>query len=169
MTTDFIPEISNTEYQKLKEEGKNEELYQLICQPLHEQLYKKQDFNYVDELSENQQLVIVYDYVKMQVLQGGFIQLIQNGYVLLLPTLHGLLQRVDAQDMAQVLDDALKVYVLNRELLDKEYSVNDFARLYEELKEFEDIDNRFSKYHLPTLDAILLLVEQHMDSVAKLV
>ncbi|MEZ5016319.1 MAG: DUF4375 domain-containing protein [Flavipsychrobacter sp.] len=168
MGSDFIPEISKVEYSKLKEARDASALYEYLCQPLHEQLYKKQDFNYVDELSEIQQLIITYDYVKMQVLQGGFIQLIQNGYVLLLPSLHDLLQKVGATGMAQVIDDALKVYVLNRELLDKEYSVDDFAKLYVELTEFEDIDNRFSLHHLPTINTILLYAEQNMEKVALL-
>ncbi len=166
--TDFLPKISKEEYEAVKKSADQEALFSLLSQPLHEKLYEKQDFNYIDELSDSQQLMIVYDYVKMQVLQGGFIQLIQNKYTLLVATLHELLQRVNAADMAQVLDDALKVYVLNRELLDKEYSSEEFAKLYTELKEFEAIDRRFELQCTPTQNEILLYADEHIDEVAEL-
>ncbi|RZA15885.1 MAG: DUF4375 domain-containing protein, partial [Proteobacteria bacterium] len=35
----------------------------------------------MDELSEGQQLFLAYDYLRTQVLQGGFLQFVVNGYV----------------------------------------------------------------------------------------
>lgn len=118
-------------------------LYEILVEPLHEELYKRQDFAFFDDLSVGQQLLLSYDYIRMQVMQGGFIQLIQNGYIPLLVDMPEWLQTIGDDTMAKVIDDALKVYVLNREMLDKKTSVEEFAQLYDELQEFEYIDARF--------------------------
>jgi len=49
----------------------------------------------------------------------------------------GWLEDIGIKEMAKVIDDVLKVYVLNRELLDKKTTVEEFAQLYNELGEFE--------------------------------
>ncbi|HYD20472.1 MAG TPA: hypothetical protein VEB40_03270, partial [Flavipsychrobacter sp.] len=48
----------------------------------------------------------------------------------------------------------LKVYVLNRSLLDKETTVEEFAKLYEELGEFAILDEQFACLNEPTLNLI---------------
>ena len=52
---------------------------------------------------------------RAQVGQGGFIQLIQNGYISLLPPAIEQLIIMGINEMAGVLDDVLKVFVLNRD------------------------------------------------------
>jgi hypothetical protein len=80
----------------------------------------------------------------MQVGQGGFIQLIQNGYVSLLVTVIESLQKMNiSENMIPVLDDVLKVFVLNKEALSKETSVEEFGRLYGEFREFESLEEQF--------------------------
>jgi hypothetical protein len=72
-------------------------------------------------------------------------------------------------EMAQVIDDVLKVYVLNHEMLDQATTVEQFAQLYEEFKEFEIIDERFQKLHDATRDNMLQYATAHIDEFVKLV
>lgn len=167
MTSKFLPHIDKAKYDAAKSAGDTQALFDLLCQPIHEELYKVQDFNFVDELSKGQQIMVTYDYIRVQVKQGGFIQLIQNGYVILLAQMPEWLTSIGANDMAEVMDDVLKVYVLNREVLDKEYSVEDFAKLYDELREFEDIDNRFEQYDMDTIEHILNYADGHLEEFIK--
>ena len=107
-------------------------------------------------MSPTERLILSFDYVQMQVLAGGFIQLIQNGYVeLLVPAIEGLQQLELAPGMISLLDDVLRVYVLNRDALDRDTSVEEFGRLYEEYKEFESLDDQFTALHPATVQAIL--------------
>src|SRR5690242_7629241 len=126
MSSKYLPEISRAEWEKMNATGDQEARFDMLAQPLHEELYRRQDFTFLDELSEGQQLMLSYDYLRQQALQGGFIQLIQNGYIGLLPAMPAQLDMVGDHEMAQIIDDVLKVYVLNRELLDKETSVQEF-------------------------------------------
>lgn len=167
MKSNFLPEVNIQDIVNATESGDDEKLYDLLVQPLHEELYKRQTFDFLDELSWGQQLLLATDYVRMQAGQGGFIQLIQNGYISLLPNMVEQLQKLGVPQMAQVLDDALKVYVLNREILDKPTTVEEFAHLYNELKEFEQIDKRFLQLIEPTTKQMLLYSLSHLDEFIK--
>lgn len=155
MSSNFLPEVSIEAINNAIAAGDDEKLYDLLVQPLHEELYRRQTFEFLDDLSWPQQLLLTYDYLHMQVGQGGFIQFLHNGYVALLPSMIEQLYKLGAGDMAQVLDDALKVYVLNREILEGANSVEEFAKLYDELKEFEGIDQRYMALHPQTTKMLL--------------
>ncbi len=155
MHSKFLPTISLSELIALQEENQIEAIYEQLVLPLHEELYKQQDFSFIETLSPGQELLIRYDYVRMQVLQGGFIQLIQNGYVNLLLSMPLMLKQVGAVVMGQLLDDVLKVFSLNYEGLSKETSVEEFAKLYEEYTEFEELDARFAQENAATEKAIV--------------
>ncbi len=95
----------------------------------------------------------------MQVGQGGFIQLIQNGYVSLLITVIETAQNLGvAVELCRTLDDALKVYVLNNESLSRETSPQEFARLYGEFQEFEALDDAFNNHIMNALRDIVRFV-----------
>ena len=80
----------------------------------------------------------------------------------MLPSMIEQLYVIGANDMALVLDDVLKVYVLNRELLNKATSVQEFAQLYDELKEFEVIEERYNKINLLTVKLMLKYAAAHL-------
>ena len=163
MNSNFLPAIDREVLKAAHESGNYDELYELLAEPLHEELYKRQNFDFIDELSDGQQLILAYDYLRTQVMQGGFIQFIQNGYVGLLPSMIEQLYVIGAGEMAQVLDDVLKVYVLNREQLGRTTTVEEFAKLYEEFKEFESLDARYYQLNLPTEKAMLDYAAAHLD------
>jgi hypothetical protein len=167
MRSQFLPKIDVATLQQLKEANDTGALYETLVLPLHEELYKRQDFSFIETLSPGQELMIRYDYVRMQVLQGGFIQLIQNGYIGLLPAMPDMLKQVSAPDMAALLDDVLKVYTLNVADLSRETSVEEFARLYQEFTEFIELDDRFTRLNAQTeqhiVDYALKYPDEFMD------
>jgi len=163
MNSNFLPTVDIDALKKAAASGDNNELYDLLAQPLHEELFRRKTFDFLDELSDGQQLLVAFEYARMQVGQGGFIQFIQNGYIGMLPAMIEQLYKIGANDMAQVMDDVLKVYVLNRELLGRQTTVEEFAQLYVELKEFEGIDERFAKFSEPTTKIMLDYAMAHLE------
>ncbi len=167
MSSNFLPFVSNDAIKNALASGDNDKLYDLLVEPLHEELYRRSTFDFLDDLSDGQQLLLTYDYLRTQVGQGGFIQFIHNGYVGLLPSMIEQLYIVGAGDMANVLDDVLKVYVLNLDLLNKAKSVQEFAQLYDELKEFEVIEERYNAVKLETIKKMLEYAAGHLDQFVK--
>jgi hypothetical protein len=163
MDNRYLPKIDLETLQKIRSSNNPLEYFDLLVQPLHEELYKRQSFDFFEELSKGQQLLLSYDYIQNQVLQGGFIQLIENGYIGLLPDMPDWLTMVGDTEMAKVIDDVLKVYVLNKEVFDRATSIEDFVKLYEELREFEIIDDRFRALNEPTIKLMLTYADSHLD------
>lgn len=163
MERNFLPFVDIDAITGAQAPGKEDELYDLLVQPLHEELYRRKTFDFLDELSAGQQLLLTYDYLRTQVMQGGFIQFIQNGYVGLLPAMVDQLYLIEADDMAQVLDDVLKVFVLNSETLSKVSTVQEFAQLYDEFKEFEGLDERFMTLNVQTMKLMLKYASAHLS------
>lgn len=163
MKSQFLPHLSKSQLQQQFDQNEVESVFDQLVQPIHEELYKKQDFSFLETLSPGQELLLKYDYVRMQVLQGGFIQMIQNGYITLLLNMPDMLQQIGANQMAQLLDDVLKVYSLNAEGLSKETSVEEFAQLYQEYEEFEELDARFTALHPETQKGIVQYALSYPD------
>ena len=169
MAVPFLPQISAELLKEKKAATDPDELYELLVAPLHEELYKRQSFDFFNELSTGQQLLISYDYVRSQVEQGGFIQLIQNGYIGLLPSMPGWLQVIGASEMAQVLDDVLKIFVENKDILGKERSVEEFAMLYSQFKGLEQSDTDFIQLNEPTVKLILEYAMHHPEEFVEVI
>lgn len=132
------------------------EAFEMLAGPLHQALYEAQSFELLDTLSPAEQLVLSFDYVQAQVGQGGFIQLIQNGYISLLVTVIEAMQLLGTgAKMIPVLDDVLKVFVLNKDMLGRETSVEEFGKLYEEFTEFEMLDNHFDAERLSVIAEVV--------------
>ena len=163
MASNYLPKVEKSAVERTLAKENSAAFFDLIVEPLHEELYKRQDFNFMNELSEGQQLFLSYDYLRTQVLQGGFLQLLVNGYVGLLPDMPAWLTIVNAGEMAQVIDDVLKVYVLNIQLLDKETTPEEFSKLYDELKEFEILDERFNELHETTMNSLATYAQYHLE------
>ena len=163
MTEKYLPYIDPEKLDAAIASANDHAIFELLTDPLHEELYRRQDFNFMDMLSEGQQLLLSYDYLLQQVGQGGFIQFLANGYIGLLPEMPGWLQSVGALDMAMVIDDVIKVYVLNIDLFKKEMTTQQFAQLYDELKEFELLEQRFNALNEKTISMMMAYARQHIE------
>lgn len=142
--------------------GKPEDAFDVLVAPLHGELYARQDFSWTDTLPEMLRVALYFDYVRAQVLQGGFLQLIANHYISLLLPLPEWFLLHECPEMSQTLDDVLKVYVLNREHLDKETTVDEFARLYEQFPEFTQLDARFEAAYP---EALSMMISAFLDAL----
>lgn len=162
----YLPEIHKAKLEQIVAGNNDEELYELLVQPLHEELYKRNDFTFMNELTDMQQLLLSYDYLRVQAGQGGFIQFLANGYAPLLMNIPEWLKKIGADEMAQLIDDVLKVYVLNNEYFKQDISVEDFGKLYDELKEFEELDKRYENLNTNTIHQLMEYAKNNIDEFA---
>ncbi len=126
-----------------------------IAGPLHEALHATGDFEYIQTLPPLDQVVLCFDYVRQQVLAGGFLQLVENNYtVLILPLPQWFIAQGQAA-MGHTLDEALQVFLAHRETLQQERSVEEFAQLYTTFPHFEALDKRFEAAYLPAVQCIV--------------
>lgn len=98
----------------------------------------------MDMLTLDEHCMLAYRYLRDEVMEGGFIQLIQNGYgpyVLLGPFPMLLKKEWGMKQFGQFLFDVAREYKANREELEADKSEDDFMAQYEQfdaLNEYGD-------------------------------
>ena len=163
----FLPQIYKAEYDAAKND--NEQLYELLVTPLHEELYKQGSFDFMEGLTDGQQLLLAFDYIRGQVGQGGFIQLLHNGYVGLLPELPKKLIMIGDSDMAKIIDDVLVLFVQNHEALLAEISPQEFAKLYLSLPAFAPLDKAYENRRAITEGLLMDYARKNIHNFATIV
>lgn len=166
----FFPQIPAKDLDHALGDESGARLYALLVQPLLEELYRQQDFGFLDRIEPVQAWMVAYEYVRNQVLPGGFIQCIQNGYIHLIADLAEGLPAIDGmKEMARLLDQVLAWYVKHHRALSKEAGVEYFAQLYQMFPEAKDMDERFRSGDEKAIQAFSQYLRADLDRFCQLV
>lgn len=95
----------------------------------------------MDMLTLNEHILLSYRYLRDEVMDGGFIQLIQNGYgpyVLLGPLPMLLKKELGLKKFGQFLYDVQHEYKTNREVLEADKTEDEFMAQYEQFETLND-------------------------------
>lgn len=95
----------------------------------------------MDMLTLNEHILLSYRYLRDEVMDGGFIQLIQNGYgpyVLLGPLPMLLKKELGLKKFGQFLYDVQHEYKTNREALEADKTEDEFMAQYEQFETLND-------------------------------
>ena len=96
-------------------------------------------------LNGNQHSLLAYHFLREEVMQGGFVQLIQNGYggyIFDNPTSKALKQ-MGASELAKIIYKAKEIYDPNREELERETTDEEFAAMYVDFEKFDELEEKF--------------------------
>lgn len=97
-------------------------------------------------LSLNEHCLLAYRYLRDEVMEGGFIQLIQNGYgpyVLLGPFPMLLKKEWEMKQFGQFLFDVAREYKKHREELEADKSDEEFMAQYEQFEILNDYGDEY--------------------------
>lgn len=92
-------------------------------------------------LTLNEHIMLAYRYLRDEVMEGGFIQLIQNGYgpyVLLGPLPMLMKRELGLKKFGQLLFDVQHEYKANRETLEADKDDDEFMAQYEQFEQLND-------------------------------
>lgn len=97
-------------------------------------------------LNTHQHTLLAYRYVLDEVMEGGFIQLIENGYapyVLEGPFPYAVKHMWGRKDFSKLLYKVKKAYHENMDAFAKEKTEEEFMAMYEELEDLNDLGDDF--------------------------
>ena len=121
----------------------------------------------MDELSPDQHALLCYRYVLDEVMEGGFIQLILNGYapyVLEGPFPYTVKKEWGMKDFAKLLYAAKAEYNKNKELLSRDMDDDEFMALYEQLDDLNCLGDSFLDDHQETVTpAVVDMIMNNLD------
>ena len=124
----------------------------------------------LDSFTNEAAVLLLFSTLKEQVENGGFIQLIQNGYgpAIFDSPLGQDLARWGATQTAALLDQARANYQAHRAYLERPRDLSEFSALYKEFTQFEPLENQFYDLAASQTASVRAYVAQHLSQFARL-
>ncbi len=117
------------------------------------------------ELSVDQITLVGYMLVRRELLEGGFIQLIHNGYgaFTFVNPFARAMRTWGVTDFAKIINNAHKLYNKYHTALEREMSDEEFMALYEQYSEFDVWDDLFVAQEEAFTSLVACYVDDHLD------
>jgi hypothetical protein len=121
-------------------------------------------------LNGMQHSLMAYSIFKEEVMQGGFVQLIQNGYgsYIFLNPFAKSLRIFGLDELAKLIYKARDLYDLFKDSLERETTEEEFHALYEEFEAFEELEERFFEIEEECTDKLACYVDEHLEEFAEI-
>jgi hypothetical protein len=137
--------------------------------------YLKETGNRLDnssmpKLNGWQHSLLAYHYFREEVLQGGFVQLIQNGfgsYIFRNPFAK-VLRIFGAEELSKIVYKAREIYDANQKELERETTEEEFHAMYEQFEAFDELEERFFNIEEDCTIAIARYVDAHLEEFAEI-
>ncbi len=122
-------------------------------------------------LNGTQHTLLAYHFLREEITQGGFVQLIQNGYggyVFGNPTAKAL-KIFGAADMAKIIYKAKEIYDANKEELERETTEEEFTAMYVDFEAFDDLEEKFFEIEEGQTAIIAAYVDEHIADFGEII
>lgn len=122
----------------------------------------------MQELNSDQMTLLVWDTLHEEVMDGGFVQLIHNGYgpfVFKNPFAKAV-KLWGMRDLSKLVYDAHTLYVKYHERIEQECTDEEFMALFEQFPEFDDLDDAFVEQEEEWTEQIARYIDEHIDRFA---
>lgn len=141
---EFLPTISK---EVIAAAGSDDwEFIYAVLEPYQDAIEEAEDEETIlDQLTDDQHTLLIYDALYGQVTNGGFLQLIHNGYGQFV--FDGVfiedLRRWSLNETAALLIKAEAIYTEHKTFLEQDRELEAFSALYKEFTAFEPLDEAF--------------------------
>lgn len=140
------------------------------------QAYLKETGVILDETSMSklngwQHSLLAYHYFREEVMQGGFIQLIQNGYgsYIFRNPFAKALRLFGAEELSKIIYKGREIYDANQKELERETNEEEFHAMYEQYEAFDELEERFFQIEEECTASIARYVDEHLDDFAVII
>ena len=118
------------------------------------------------QLNGEQTTLLAYFILREEVMDGGFIQLIHNGYgpFIFLNPFAKAMRLWGAHDFSKLIYKGRKLFEQYAEELQTECSDEEFMALFEQYPEFDELDDAFIEMEEEVTDIIAHYVDEHLES-----
>ena len=121
-------------------------------------------------LNSDQITLLAWDTLHEEMMDGGMIQLIHNGYggfIFRNPT-DKVFRNWGIQGLYKLINKAHIFYKKAAQEVEKEMSDEEFMALYEKYPEFDDFDDEFVENEEEWTSAVAFYIDEHIDSFAEI-
>ena len=120
-------------------------------------------------LNGYQHTLLGYHFFREEVMEGGFVQLIQNGYgpYIFDNPFAKAMRMFGAKEFSKLIYEAKKIYDAHRADLEKERTEEEFMAMYEQYEAFDDLEEQYMEEEELITAQIATYVDEHLDSFAQ--
>ena len=120
------------------------------------------------ELNSDQITLLAWDVLHEEVMDGGFVQLIHNGYgpFIFKNPFAKAVKLWGMRELSKLVYDAHTLYVKYHEPLEKDCTDDEFMALFEQFPEFDDMDDEFVEKEEAWTEQIARYIDENIDRFA---
>ena len=120
------------------------------------------------ELNADQITLLAWDILHQEVMDGGFVQLIYNGYgpFIFKNPLAKVLRMWEMRGPSKLIYDAHTLWLKHREEIEKECTDEEFMALFEQFPDFDNLDDLFVENEEEWTDDIAHYIDDHLEKFA---
>lgn len=125
----------------------------------------------MDRLNGYQHTLLALRFFAEEVNQGGFVQLVQNGYggYLFNNPVAKALRLMGATGLSKILYKAKEIYDAHREELEKETTEEEFMAMYTDFEQFDELEEKFFYIEEEETTIIAHYVDEHLEDFAEII
>ncbi len=122
-------------------------------------------------LTAEQHSLLAYRIFRDEVMEGGFCQLIQNGYggYIFDNPFAKVMRLWGIGDLSKLIYAAKKIYDAHRDDLERERTDEEFMAMYEEYEAFDDLEDEFLEKEEEYTATVAGYVDEHIDLFATII
>ncbi len=120
------------------------------------------------ELNADQITLLAWDTLHEEVMDGGFVQLIHNGYgpFIFKNPFAKAVKQWGMRELSKLIYDAHSLYLKHHEKIEQDCSDDEFMALFEQFPEFDDMDDTFVENEEAWTEQIAEYIDQHIGQFA---
>lgn len=120
------------------------------------------------ELNADQLTLLAWDILHQEVMDGGFIQLIHNGYgpFIFKNPVAKVLRLWEMRELSKLIYEAHTLWLKHREKIEMDCTDEEFMALFEQFPDFDDLDDQFVEYEEEWTEDIAHYVDDHLERFA---
>lgn len=125
----------------------------------------------MSELNADQITLIAYTVLRDEVMDGGFVQLIYNGWgpFFFNNPFAKAIRLWGLTDLAPLINKANRLYKKHRADIEKDYTDDEFMELFERFPDFDDLDDKFVENEEQWTNRIAFYVDDNLDKFVTIV
>ena len=122
----------------------------------------------MQKLQANQITLLAYMIFREEVMDGGFVQLIYNGYgpFIFLNPFAKAMRLWGAKDFCNLIYKGRKLFELYGDEITKECSDEEFMALFEKYPDFDELDDAFIEMEEEVTETIARYIDDHLEQFA---
>lgn len=122
------------------------------------------------ELNSDQITLLAWDALHEEVMNGGFVQLIHNGYgpFIFKNPFAKAVKLWGMRELSKLIYNAHTLYVKYHEQIERDCTDDEFMALFEQFPEFDDMDDEFVEREEEWTDMIAHYIDEHIERFASI-